>query len=99
MRTFSKIVLLCNCCFVIACILRLVEHYKRKDGNFDGAIPLQSLESTIVVLGYGAIFLSAVFTFQMLYFFVIKKVNTLPKWIVATNLAMFPVQIWYFFFS
>ncbi|MEX1203254.1 MAG: hypothetical protein WEA59_08425 [Ferruginibacter sp.] len=99
MRTFSKIVLLCNSCFVIACILRLVEHYKRKAGNFDGAIPLQPLESMVVILGYGAIFLSAVFAFQMLYFFVIKKENTLPKWIVITNLGMFIVQIWYFFIS
>ena len=99
MRIFSKLVLLCNVCFVIACVLRLVEHYKRKAGNFDGAIPLQPLQSTLVVLGYGAIFLSTIFTFQMLYFFVIKKEIQLPKWMVITNLAMFPIQVWYFFFS
>lgn len=99
MRTFSKIVLLCNICFVLACILRLVEYYKRKAGNFESAIPLQPLESTLVVLGYGAIFLSAIFCFQMMYFYLIKKQLSIPSWIVWVNLIMFPVQIWYFFFS
>lgn len=99
MRTFSKIVLLCNICFVLACVLRLVEYYKRKAGNFEPAIQLQPLESTLVVLGYGAIFLSAIFSFQMMYFYLIKKQISIPRWIVWVNLIMFPLQIWYFFFS
>lgn len=99
MRTFSKIVLLCNGCFVLALVMRLVEYYRKKEGNFEAAIPLQPLESTLVILGYGAIFLSAIFSFQLLYFYLIKKQLTLPRWIVGVNLIMFPIQIWYFFFS
>ena len=99
MRTFSKIVLLCNICFVLALVLRLVEYYKRKAGNYEAAIPLQPLESTLVVLGYGAIFLSAIFSFQMMYFYLVKKQVSLPRWIVRVNLIMFPIQIWYFFLS
>jgi hypothetical protein len=99
MRTFSKLVLLCNICFVLAVVLRLVENSKRKVGDFSGAIPIQPLENTLVVLGYFvAIVLNAVFTIQMLYFFITKKEHTLSPWIVRINLLMFPIQIWYFFY-
>ena len=66
MRIFSKIVALCNICFIIAVILRAVELAKRAKGNHEGAIPFQPLESTVVILGYGAIFINIILVYIVL---------------------------------
>jgi hypothetical protein len=99
MKFFSKIVFICNLCFVAAVILRLVENAKKKDDNFDGLLLLKPLESTLVVLGYGAIIINALFL--LLYFFLkaIKKNKQIPQWIVWCNLVFFLLQVYYFFFS
>jgi hypothetical protein len=99
MRFFSRIVLICNCCFIIAVILRLIEKYRRAQGNFDGAIPFQPLESTLVILGYGAVFINVVFVILSLYWLVAKKLSSIPRWIVLFNVFMFPLQVYYFFYS
>lgn len=98
MRFFSRIVLICNCCFILAVILRYVEIVKRAGGNGDGAIPFQPLESTLVILGYGAIFVNIIFVFLSIYLFLIKRIKLIPRWIVLFNLLMFPVQVYYHFF-
>ena len=99
MRLFARVVFICNCCFIIAVILRLVEQAKRAKGNFNGAIPFQPLESTLVILGYGAIFINIVFVFISLYLLLRKRLHSLPRWLVLFNLAIFPLQVYYFFFS
>lgn len=99
MRFFSKIVFLCNVCFIIAVILRAVEMAKRAKGNFNGAIPFQPLESTLVILGYGAIFINAVFFLLSIYRAIAGKLNIDPKWIVWFNIILFPVQVYFHFFS
>lgn len=98
MRIFSKIVALCNICFIIAVILRAVELAKRAKGNHDGAIPFQPLESTIVILGYGAIFINIIFLLFSIYWLIRKKIKLIPRWIVIFNLLVFPAQIYFFFF-
>lgn len=100
MRFFSKIVFICNCCFIAAVILRFVENANKKKGNFDGNIILQPLESTLVVLGYGAIFINLVFNLFVLVMLSQKKsVFKIPKWIIWTSFIFFIIQIYYFFFS
>jgi hypothetical protein len=99
MKFFSKIVFICNLCFVASVILRLVENAKKKSGSFDGQILLKPLESTLVVLGYGAIFVNLFFLLACLYWVVTKKIEQIPKWIVIVNLIFFPIQVYYFFFS
>ena len=99
MRFFSKIVFICNLCFVAAVILRLVENAKRKSETFDGQVLLKPMQSTLVVLGYGAIFLSLLFLFACFYWLITKQIKQLPKWIVITNLVFLLVQTYYFFFS
>ena len=99
MRFYSRFVLICNVCFIVAVILRFVEKYKRARGNFDSVIPLQPLESSLVILGYGAIFVNIVFVFLSLYLLATKKLAFIPRWILLFNLFIFPVQVYYFFYS
>ena len=62
MRFFTKLVFICNCCFIAAAVLRLVELAKRSSGNYEPAIQLPALEGTIVVLGYTAILFNSIFS-------------------------------------
>jgi len=98
MRIFSKIVALCNICFIIAVILRAVELAKRAKGNHEGAIPFQPLESTVVILGYGAIFINIIFFFISIYWLISSKIKLIPRWIVIFNLLVLPAQVYFFFF-
>ena len=95
---FSKIVFICNLCFIAAVILRWVENANKKKGNFDGAIKLQPLESTIVVLGYSAIIFNLIFNLVLLIIFLLKKEQHLPKWLIWFNFLILITQVYYFFF-
>lgn len=99
MRFFSRIVFICNCCFIISVILRFVELQQRAKNNYDGAIPFQPLESTLVILGYGAIYINVVFLLISIYRFLLKRNIPSPRWITIFNLCMFPLQLYYFIFS
>ncbi len=97
MRFFSKFTFICNLCFVLAVILRWVENSNKKKGSFDGAIQLQPLESTLVVLGYGAIVVNLVFLLCWLALRIFKVPQTLPRWLIRINLLFFIAQFIYFF--
>ncbi len=99
MRIFSKLVLICNLCFIVAVVLRMIEAGRRAKGNFDAAIPLQPLEGTLVMLGYGAIFLNIIFLFAMLINSMRGKKQSISKLVILVNLILLPIQVWYFFFS
>lgn len=99
MRFFSKIVFFCNCCFIAAVILRFVENANKKKGNFDGNIILQPLESTLVVLGYGAIFINLAFNISVLIMLMLKKEFAVSRWLIWTSFIFFIIQLYYFFFS
>lgn len=98
MRTFSKIVFICNCCFIIAVIMRLVELSFRKSANTDAIIPLHSVVASILVLG---LFLSLILDIVFLFVVGIKKIMQkpllIPKFILYFNLIMLPIEIWYNF--
>jgi hypothetical protein len=99
MRFFSKITFICNLCFVASVILRWVEIAMQKKGSHDGAIKLQPLESTVVVLGYGAIIINFIFNAFVLVFFLAKKEQPVAKWLIWINLFFLAAQVYYFFFS
>lgn len=98
MRLFSKLTFICNICFIIAVIMRWVELSKRAKGNMDGAIPFQPLESTLVVLGYGAVFINLFFLIFCVYWLFTGKIKQIPRWVVIANLLILPVQVYFFFF-
>ncbi|MBS1743866.1 MAG: hypothetical protein JST81_12600 [Bacteroidetes bacterium] len=99
MRFFSRVTFICNCCFLIAVVLRWVELGKRSAGNGDAAIKFQPLEATLVILGYGAIFLNLIFVLFAVYGLLFKKIQSVPGWIVWSNLLIFPLQVYFFFFT
>ncbi len=98
LRFFSKVIFICNLCFIAAVILRWVENANKKKGNFDGAIKLQPLESTIVVLGYGAIIFNLIFNIIILTLLLLKKELQVPKWLIWFNFLLLIIQVYYFFF-
>ncbi len=102
MRFFSKIVFVFNVCFLIGIPLRLVEMSRKAadpKAPFNGVLGFQPLESTLVILGYSAIYINFVFLIFCAWWFVTKKIDLLPKWLVWFNLIMFAAQVYYFFFS
>jgi hypothetical protein len=98
MRTFSKIVFICNCCFVVAVLMRLIELSLRKGGNPEVIIPLHSVVASILVLG---LFLSLILDVVFLFIVALKKVMQKPllisTFILYFNLIMLPIEIWYNF--
>jgi hypothetical protein len=98
MRFFSKIVFLCNCCFLITVIMRLVELRQKTTAVKSDSLLYQPLQSTLIILGYGAILINAVFFLLGIYSIVFKKLDITPRWLVYFNLMLFPVEIFYFFF-
>ncbi len=99
MRFFSRIVFICNCCFIAAVILRWVEIVSKKKGNGNGAIQLQPLESTIVVLGYGAIVVNFFFNIIVLLLLVQKKQPQVAQWQLWFNFLCLLAQVYYFFLA
>ena len=98
LRFFSKIVFICNLCFIAAVILRWVENTNKQKGDFSGVIKLQPLESTIVVLGYGAIIINFIFNLVILLMLLLKKELLVPKWLIWFNFLILIIQVYYFFF-
>jgi hypothetical protein len=90
--------MICNICFLIAVVLRYVEMTRRAKGNFNGAIPFQPLESSLVILGYGAIFVNFIFVLLTVYWILARKIKLIPAWILIFNLIIFPLQVYFFFF-
>lgn len=99
MRFYSRFVFICNICFILAAILRLVEMSRRTKGNFDGAISYQPLEATLVVLGYSAIFFTTAFVLSMFYSIIRKKRFGIPRWLLWFNMMMFPIEVYYLLFQ
>lgn len=77
----------------------MYENAHKKNGNFNGVIQIQPLESTLVVLGYGAIFINLVFNFFVLSFFVAKAKQPVAKWLIWVNFLLLLLQVYYFLFS
>ena len=99
MRIFSRLVFICNLCFLASIVMRSIEVAKRSKGDLDPAINIQALQGTLVVLGYGAIFLNIAFVVWAVWALATARSRNLPHWLVWFNMLVLPVQIWYFFFS
>ncbi len=97
MRLFSKIVFICNLCFIVSVILRKVELSYKAKGNTDQIIPLPFVEGTLAVLGELAIVVNVVFFIIALYLLVSKKLKQIPRWIVIFNFTALLAQIYWFF--
>lgn len=97
MRFFSRLVVICNVCFIASVILRYVEYPGQQKGNVDVAIPLPALENILVILGYSSIFLNIIFLLACLVTFFVNKGKTVPRWIYVFISIVFAFQLLYFF--
>ena len=98
MRFFTRITFICNLCFLAAVILRAIETSRREGGNFNGVIGFQPLESSIIILGYGAILINVVFVLMCIVLFLMRRPNPSVRWIVWFNIISLPLQVYFHFF-
>lgn len=98
MRFFSKIIFICNICFIAAVIFRYIEINADKAGKNPNVLGFQPLESTLIILGYGAVIFNLIFLFSYLIAYLFKKGMSVPKWILLFNLILFFVQLIYFLY-
>src|SRR6187431_644935 len=97
MRFFSKLVFICNICFLLSFVLRMVESSRRLNDNYNTVL-YQPLEGTIAILGLLlAIIFNAVFILFCAYWVVTKKIKTIPLWIVLFNILVFPFEVYFLF--
>jgi hypothetical protein len=98
MKFFSKFVFICNACFLIAVVLRFVEFgVSSAISNNTNAIKFQPLESTIVVLGYGAILVNFIFLLFCAFSGIFKITIQVPSWMKIISAVFFIIQVVYFF--
>jgi len=98
MRFFSKIVFICNICFIASVILRYIEINVNKAGKNPNVLGFQPLESTLIILGYGAVIFNFIFLLSYLIAYLFKKGMSVPKWMLLFNLVLFFIQIIYFLY-
>jgi hypothetical protein len=98
MRFFSKIIFICNICFIAAVIFRYIEINADKAGKNPNVLGFQPLESTLIILGYGAVIFNFIFLLSYLIAYLFKKGKLVPKWILLFNLVLFIVQLIYFLY-
>jgi hypothetical protein len=98
MRFFAKIIFICNSCFIASVILRYIEINADKAGKNPNAVGFQPLESTLIVLGYGAVLFNFIFLLSSLIVYFFKKETAVPKGLLLFNLVLFFVQLIYFLY-
>lgn len=98
MRFFSRLVFICNVCFIIGMIFRFIE-LRPANVDHNAVIPLPFLEGSIAVLGlFLAVLINTAFVFIILFRKSIRRHVNVPRFIIWFNILLLPVQIWYHFF-
>jgi hypothetical protein len=98
MRFFAKLAVLCNLCFIAAVVFWYIEMHKRSEGGSVRVIQLPWLESTLVILGYGAIIVNLLFFLVWFIFTALKVESKIPKWMLIFNVLLFGCQVYFHFF-
>jgi hypothetical protein len=76
--------------------MRFLEMRNKVKGGGDHVIPVPALETGLILLGYGAIFINSIFVIICLFRMLGKK-TVLSGWITVLNILIFFLQIYYFF--
>ena len=97
MRFFSKITVLCNISFLLSVVFWYIEMQKQKQGDGDLILPLPWLESTLVILGYGAIVINTLFLILCFIYYSCKMNVVIPRWIIIFNIVIFCCQVYFHF--
>jgi len=97
MRFFSKLVFICNLCFIVSVIMHFVEAGHNGKAVTDAAVPLQFVEGTIAVLGLVSLLVNIIFFIAFAGMATVKKAKQIPLWIVIFNfIALLGEVYWYF---
>jgi len=99
MRFFSKLAVLCNFCFLVAVVMWYLEFHKKHAGTNDKVIALPWLESTFVILGYGAIIVNVLFLLICFIFTAFKVQLKVATWMIVFSVLAFAGQVYFFFFN
>ena len=100
MRFFSKIVFICNICFIISMIFGMINVAAHGRGGKDIVTQLPWLRESIVLLGLIlAIILNSAFVFIILFRKSVRKPVNVSHFIIWFNLLLFPIQVWYQFIA
>ncbi len=95
MRFFSKLVFICNLCFIATVILRYVELQQKKQSG-DSLVQLPFVQNIVVILGYSAVVLNLLFL-VLLLFSIARKNNRVATWLIVFNLLIFVWQLLFHF--
>ena len=98
MRFFSKLVVICNVCFLLSVLLRFAEMLRQKPIHVEGTVFWNPITSTLVILGYGAVFLNVVFCLISTFLLIINKFHLVGWKLFLFNLILLLCQGYYFFF-
>jgi hypothetical protein len=90
MKFFAKLAVLCNFWYI--------EMHKKQEGPNFHVIQLPWLESTLVILGYGAIIVNLLFFLVWFIFTSFKMQLKIPKWMLIFNVVLFGCQVYFHFF-
>jgi hypothetical protein len=96
MRTFSKFVLLLNCCFLLQPFFYYTKLYI---GDGEVPRPLDAIRGSIVVLAQVAIMVNILFLLIVFIRAALKMELKMSKVILIFNIAVFLFQVYFYFFS
>ena len=84
---FSRIALICNICFVLAELMR-----------YNEGLRLNTVFSTIVILGYVSLFLNLLLAIAAIALFIFKKplFQLFPRWLIIVNFLFLIAQLFIF---
>ena len=99
MRFYSKLVAICNVCFILAVIIRYLQYSEVQHANYRDIVILKPIESTLVILGYGAVLLNFIFCSLTLFKLITEGQVKVGKFIIGFNFIILLAQVYYFFLS
>ncbi|MBS1511801.1 MAG: hypothetical protein JST86_13220 [Bacteroidetes bacterium] len=97
MRFFSKFVIICNICFVISAVMQKFEKHNKAMGKPGELVPLPYVQNVVIILGFMALMVSAVFIIIWAGMFATKKGKQIPRWVVIFNFAALLAEIYWYF--
>lgn len=98
MRFFSKLIVILNCSFLVAVLLRFIELSNKKNDVINAIEPLPWLTGILVIMGYTAIIFNTLFLLLYFIFTAFTVKFNIPKWIIIFNVVILFCQLYFQFF-
>jgi hypothetical protein len=95
MKFFSKLVFICNLCFVTAFLFTNLGWFV--NANAQNPEPLDIFRGTIVVIAEFGWILNFLFLLIVLLMWLFKKQLNVGKWLLLLNALIFVFQFYYYF--